>query len=337
MKYKIIDAFIFFQELDLLEIRLSYLYPYVDLFIIVEACQTFTAKPKEFNFEKNIVRFSKYLDKIKYYKIEDYHKNYSSLEKFLSSQEDEIYNNILLSLESHKFYSKEEIHWVLESYHRECMRIPLSKFANNDDIVMISDLDEIPSKNTFNLECKNKEMYFPVVYRQQEFRYFLNYYKDSDWLGTISSKYENIKNLSLNDLRIDSKNTRNIVSKEVLENAGYHFTSCGGIEMIKEKIKSWGHQEFNNSLILSNLDKNIKEGRDIFMRENGTNLTRVAFNDECIFDSEISIILEKYQDLISVRDINIQTDSYLKRITQKSMLNLFKIIYKIKMLLKKIV
>jgi hypothetical protein len=107
--------------------------------------------------------------------------------------------------------------------------------------------------------------------------------------------------------------------------------------MIKEKIKSWGHQEFNNSLILSNLDKNIKEGRDIFMRENGTNLTRVAFNDERIFDSEISIILEKYQDLISVRDINIQTDSYLKRITQKSMLNLFKIIYKIKMLLKKIV
>jgi beta-1,4-mannosyl-glycoprotein beta-1,4-N-acetylglucosaminyltransferase len=46
MKYKIIDAFIFFQELDLLEIRLSYLYPYVDLFIIVEACQTFTAKTK---------------------------------------------------------------------------------------------------------------------------------------------------------------------------------------------------------------------------------------------------------------------------------------------------
>ncbi|AEF53545.1 glycosyl transferase [Marinomonas posidonica] len=333
---KIIDSFLFFQELDLLEIRLSYLYEYVDAFLIVEACQTFTGKPKEFVFEKNKKRFEKYSSKIIYYKIEDSHDNYASIVEFLTNKNTDSSLRVLSILESHQHYSKDQIHWVLDSYHRECLHIPMADF-DDDDIILVSDLDEIPSISTFSDSQKEKEKIKPYVYQQHEFRYFLDYYKATDWLGTISSRYSLIKNTSFNLLRMDSKIIRNLVSKDSVKNAGYHFTSCGGIEMIKEKIQSWGHQEFNNPLILSNLEKNINEGRDIFMRDSGTNLTRVALNDKHFFDSEISIILERYQDLISVRDINIQTDSYLKRITQKTTLNLFKLIYKIKILLKKIV
>ena len=65
----IIDTCLFFQELDLLEIRLEYLYPFVDKFIIVEACQTFKGELKPYNYEKNKERFSKYADKIIYFKI----------------------------------------------------------------------------------------------------------------------------------------------------------------------------------------------------------------------------------------------------------------------------
>ena len=54
----LIDSFLFFQELDLLEIRLEYLYPYVDKFLIVESCQTFKGEHKEYNFEKNKKRFN---------------------------------------------------------------------------------------------------------------------------------------------------------------------------------------------------------------------------------------------------------------------------------------
>ena len=48
----LIDSFLFFQEYDLLEIRLKYLYDHVDLFIIVESLQSFNGQEKKFNFEK---------------------------------------------------------------------------------------------------------------------------------------------------------------------------------------------------------------------------------------------------------------------------------------------
>ena len=48
----IVDSFLFFQELDLLEIRLRYLYPFVDKFIIVESCQSFTGRRKNLILKK---------------------------------------------------------------------------------------------------------------------------------------------------------------------------------------------------------------------------------------------------------------------------------------------
>ena len=65
---RIIDAFTFFNELDLLEFRLECLYPHVERFVISEANITFSGIPKAFVFEENRDRFSKYLDKIEYLK-----------------------------------------------------------------------------------------------------------------------------------------------------------------------------------------------------------------------------------------------------------------------------
>ena len=67
----LVDSFLFFQELDLLEIRLEYLYPIVDKFIIIEANQTFKGSTKGYIFEENIKRYSKFINKINYFKIED--------------------------------------------------------------------------------------------------------------------------------------------------------------------------------------------------------------------------------------------------------------------------
>ena len=84
----IIDCFLFFQELDILEIRLKYLYDFVDKFIIVEANESFAGNKKEFNFENNINLFKKYIDKIDYYKIKDRHKNYDLLMQYLKKKND---------------------------------------------------------------------------------------------------------------------------------------------------------------------------------------------------------------------------------------------------------
>ena len=81
----IIDSFLFFQELDLLEIRLNYLYKYVDKFVIIEACQTFKGKRKKFNFENHKNRFKKYSKKIIYYKINDFHHTFEELYRYLSN------------------------------------------------------------------------------------------------------------------------------------------------------------------------------------------------------------------------------------------------------------
>ena len=62
----IYDCFIFFDELDLLEIRLEEIYPVVDRFVLCEAPMTFSGKPKELVFQNNKERFAPYLDKIEH-------------------------------------------------------------------------------------------------------------------------------------------------------------------------------------------------------------------------------------------------------------------------------
>lgn len=322
---KVIDAFLFFRELDLLEIRLEHLAPYVDVFIICEAGQTFSGKRKEFNFEKNIKRFSKYLHKIHYLKIEDFHESYGSIIDYQKNANSIVRNEIASSLEGHTHYPKNTLSWVLESYHRECIRIGLELIATDEDIVMISDLDEIPSLEVFYADHLDKIIEQPRVCQQHEFRYFLNYYKDSNWLGTVCSKYSHIKNSSLNILRLDSQTVRSIVNKSPIINGGYHFTSCGGIEELKLKIASWGHQEFNDSVVLNNLEENIKKGKDIFYRESGTSLRSVSILDSNFFSQRFSEILAKYPHLISQGSIDHQNSKNISDYLALLTLNLKKV------------
>ena len=76
---KIYDCFLFFNELDLLEIRLNLLYQHVDYFVIVESEVTFQGQLKDFNFEKNIKRYEKFTDKIFYFKLGKYNIDFRRL------------------------------------------------------------------------------------------------------------------------------------------------------------------------------------------------------------------------------------------------------------------
>ena len=62
-KVKIYDCFLFFQEIELLKLRLDYLYDHVDFFIIVESAQTFSGREKEFEFQKIKDSITKFEDK----------------------------------------------------------------------------------------------------------------------------------------------------------------------------------------------------------------------------------------------------------------------------------
>ena len=324
----------FFQELDLLEIRLSYLDAYVDRFLIVEACQTFSGKPKGFVFEEHAHRFSAYLHKIDYQKITDFHRDFQSVQQYLKNAGTPSHQKILKFMEQHSHYPKTEFNWVLESYHRECIHLALDSVADDEDIVIISDLDEIPCVQLFNAKNLSSISDRPRVCQQREFRYFLNYYKDSDWLGSIAGQYQVIGQKSLNLLRRDSKATREIVHPDSIKDCGYHYTSCGSVDMIREKIKSWSHQELNNSVVLNNLEKNILSGQDIFLRESGTNLKRVDITDRKFFDSDMSSLILQFPHLITDEQIDVIKPSLFRDLWRGGVMIWQKIQYKLSRLIK---
>ena len=287
----IIDSFLFFQELDLLEIRLNYLYEYVDKFVIVEACQTFNGKRKKFNFENHKNRFKKYSEKIIYYKINDFHHSPEELYSYLLSHKYSKKRFIHKLIESHHHYDRKHIWWVLDSYHRECIHLALKKVCNSYDLVILSDLDEIPSLKVFDFIKKNKKLLFPLVCEQYEFKYYLNSLNNLKWLGSIISPYSYLETRSLNLLRKESGKLKKI------KNAGYHFTSLGGKKMLKSKIESWGHQEFNIDEIKNNLEYNLLTGRDVFYRLGVSRNKIIDIENDNIFDKKIKKILLKYNQL----------------------------------------
>ena len=304
----IIDSFLFFQELDLLEIRLNYLYEYVDKFVIIESCQTFNGKKKQFNFENNKHRFKRFLDKIIYYKINDFHNTPEELYQYLSNHKYSNKRFIYKLMESHQYYNRKQIWWVLDSYHRECIHLALRKICKSNDLIIISDLDEIPSLKVLKLIIKNKKLYLPIVCEQYEFKYYLNSLNNQNWLGSIISPYSYLKNKSLNLLRRKS----NLLNK--IKNGGYHFTSIGGEKLLKLKIENWGHQEFNIDEVKKHLRQNLSTGRDVFYRYGVTKNKIINIENNKVFDSKLKKIILNYNQL------------HIKKITKESFYDL--IIYR---------
>ncbi len=280
----IIDSFLFFQELKLLKIRLDYLYDVVDKFIIVEAIESFTGKEKGFIFEENKKLFKKYMDKIVYYKIEDRHKDYYSLINYLNQKKEPVYKQIKSILKSHNHYDKSELHFLLDSYHRECIHIPLSKYCKDNYLIILSDIDEIPDIELFS-NIDNRD--YPIICKHKEFKYYMNLFSNENWVGSIINTYANIENNSLNNMRINSKKYKNLYL------GGYHFTSIGGEEQLINKIESWGHQEYNKKIIKNNLHENIINGRDIFYRFWEPKNTIVKLDNRVFYDKKMSEIIKR--------------------------------------------
>ncbi len=291
---KIFDTFLFFQEIDLLKIRLEYLYDEVDFFIILEYSQKFNGDKKEFLFEKNKREFDKYQNKILYFKVDLFHENYLSIKNYLSKSKLLVHHKILEFIESHDHYSKNELNWVLDSFQKEYIHYYLSMYAKDDDLIIFSDLDELPNLSFLNsvkydLELKNRHF----VAKQNEFKYFINLLSSTEWFGSIAGLYSNISKLSLNDLR---KNSR--IDCKIFTNGGYHFTSCGGNEMLVSKIESWGHQEFNYSLLKKTAYKRVLSGYDAFGRRLVKVTKIIDINDEKYFDLKLLNIVLKFPHLI---------------------------------------
>ena len=268
-KNKVFDCFIFFNELDLLELRLNTLDSHVNHFLIVESAITFQGEAKEFYFENNKKRFEKFKDKIIHYKVEEYFLDFAKLPYITEprSLDEKILNEIYKDIDDcTHFDKKKEFWWGNDFFQRECIRRALALAQPAlDDLILISDVDEIPNPETLE-KIKNEISPTSLIcLNQHEFCYYFNYYHNSDWIGTCCFLYGGFSNASLNALRFSPKREEGF-SPQIKSNGGWHFTSLGNVEAIKRKITSWSHKELNRKYILDGVQYNITHGYDIFRR-----------------------------------------------------------------------
>jgi beta-1,4-mannosyl-glycoprotein beta-1,4-N-acetylglucosaminyltransferase len=281
---KIYDCFNFFNELDILEIRLNTLYEYVDYFVIVESNVTHSGEEKPFYFEENKEKFSKFLDKIISYKVYDTPTDFVNLN--FSEDNTLMLINGFIEKQTNRFNRATQPDYGRDFFQKECVRRPLVN-CSDEDIIIISDADEIPNpeilKNLKNLNLEN------TIYslNQTTYYYYLNLLKQKDWYGSRVSLYKNIKNLSFNEVRGDDS-----LSKKI-DNGGWHFSFQGGKEMVKTKIQSYSARDLVNNHVLSQLDNNIDNNIDPFFR--GT-LTPV--NIDNTYPNYVLNNLDKFKHMI---------------------------------------
>lgn len=231
---KVYDLFSFSGEYDLLEIRFNILSPYVDKFIIGESMETFSGLPKPLYWiERNRDRFEEWEDRVEYVVPE-----FGEDEGIMNMMANRPYVDMLP--------------FQRAFYQKESLRIPL-RDADDEDIIIYGDADEIINPAVLN---KIDDKVYKL--RQLAYSYYLNNRSAEDWRGTIVTKYKNLKNGSLNDMRANPVN--------IMENGGWHFTNLGGLEAIKNKIESYDHQEVNIAWVKDGLQERMELNVDFLGR-----------------------------------------------------------------------
>lgn len=247
------DCFQFFNELDMLKIRLNVLGPVVDRFVISEATETFSGLAKPLYYEKNKELFEEFSDRIIHVVVDD------------TPDGDTHYR---------------------DTFQKNAVTRGLAGCVD-DDIIIFSDLDEIPNPDKIREILQNFQEDKIYHFAQRLFYCYLNMEEVSGnllsyagefegvehrkWIGTKMLNYKLLReqNLQLGELRFPER-------KEIgirVEDGGWHFGYMGGHgekdlkKRVQEKVVSAAHQEYNSKHVLSNVTDQIKDGKDIFGRD----------------------------------------------------------------------
>tara|TARA_B100000963_G_scaffold107410_1_gene93409 strand:- start:867 stop:1739 length:873 start_codon:yes stop_codon:yes gene_type:complete len=235
----------YYDEDLLLNIRLNILSKFVDKFVISEAKYLHNGKRKKLNFQIN--KFDKFKNKIEYIVVDKEPNNIipiSSNDNIQTADEKKILNSL-----------------KRENFQREMLSKGLANI-DNEDVIMVSDIDEIPNLDNFKLNELNNEI---AIFKQKMFYYKFNlYYENFIWFGSKAVKKKkfispqwlrNIKNKNYAFWRVDtlfSKKKYNNI--KFIEDGGWHFTCIKKPQDVHEKLLSYlHHQDYENSNL--NIDK----------------------------------------------------------------------------------
>ena len=253
----IYDCFMYFDEDLLLDIRLNALDKYVKKFVITEATYTHNGSKKKLNF--NIQKFSKFRNKIEYIIVDKQPENIRELtekDSFKTKEEKLILNGM-----ARDYFQRENLKKGLEN-------------LNGEDLVIISDLDEIPNLKNLNSNKINNNI---VIFQQKMFYYKLNLLYDKFiWAGSKAVKYKNfispqwlrnVKSKRYPLWRLDTFFSKKKYSNLYYVNdGGWHFTCIRSPEDLVKKLLNFAHHyEFEQSgLKIDDIRKLIEEKRVMY-------------------------------------------------------------------------
>ncbi len=203
---KIFDLFPFNGEFAMLELKLAEMGDWVDHFVIVEATRTFRNDPKPLHYQQNRETYRKYGDKIIHVVVDQF-------PDYLDSA------------------------WAREFHQRDSAARGLNDLAGPDDLVIISDADEIIDRRAlefFTGDAMGMEL--------RTFQYFYN--RELLDKRRVKSAITTARVLATNGssyLRIGC--AAYFRAKSSLPRAGWHFTGVGAPEVVEAKIRSYSHEE----------------------------------------------------------------------------------------------
>ena len=266
---KIYDCFPFFNELDLLELRLREHNDYVDYFVIAEANKSHQGNPKPFYIEENWNRYREWHDKIIYVKIED--------------------------------MPNDQYTWTLENFQRNAIERGLGG-AQPDDVIVVSDCDEMLRGSTFNI-LRNDTQRKIWVCRQPIFWVKLNYLQTEPVGYNVNSmamvrRYmtspQDMRNKTwwgFTQLPLEHQDA----DSRVINHAGWHFSFLGDDNHVKTKLLNFAHDEARHLAEGFDSSKMIEQGKGVDM-DAPTRFTPVLVDD--YFPETVLNNLDKYKDLI---------------------------------------
>lgn len=250
---KIFDCFMYFDEEVVLDVRLNSLDKYVDYFVIVESNFTHKGDGRDLKFNHN--KFDKFKNKIIYLVYDKQPKGIETVNK--NDSEDEKSRKYILNAA------------LRENEQRNFIQDGLNK-AEDNDIILISDVDEIPNLSEVNLNNINEKI---IMFQQDMFYYKFDLkVPDIVWTGTKSCRKKdllspqwlrNVKDRKYSPFRIDILFSKKKYSSiKFIGNGGWHFSNIKTAEEIEHKLKSYlHHREFDVQSLTVEEIKNIIENK----------------------------------------------------------------------------
>jgi Glycosyltransferase family 17/Methyltransferase domain len=285
---KVYDCFPFFNELDLLELRLQELWDTVDYFVIAEANSTFCSNPKPFNIELNFDRFKKYWSKIRYIMVTDMPRDPNP--------------------------------WVNEGFQRWALVRGLDDLQP-DDLVIISDCDEIPRPSAIEFIKNDAEDHDRYQLCHPLFFFKLNY------LRTIPDVHEDHGNIVATRGRVFTNpgNERGMFGDwpdcKRLHHGGWHFTYFGDNAQVITKIQNFSHQEENVPEVVNhiNVEEMIRQKLGLKWTNSDERFEYVKVDE--YYPKTITDNLDKWQHMIIAEETKSVYDFYKTKVNKFSVKN----------------